>query len=156
MVVQCQMVSWGKYGGSSGPDMTRRILVGLLSDDIAVQYSFKGGKGKRKFNELACWEIIKGRPFKTIFSIVLVCILTVSVHNMNANLPANVNALLRKCYCCAFKQDSHKGQVPTNCGECVPLYENVALSCTSVVTLALLRGWKSILLGGTNDTRLMM
>ncbi|KAM7291912.1 BEN domain-containing protein 5-like [Ixodes scapularis] len=53
------MVSWGKYGGSSGPDMTRRILVGLLSDDIAVQYSFKGGKGKRKFNELACWEIIK-------------------------------------------------------------------------------------------------
>lgn len=53
------MVSWGKYGGSSGPDLTKRILVGLLSDDVAVQYSFKGGKGKRKFNELACWEIIK-------------------------------------------------------------------------------------------------
>ncbi|CAN8023136.1 unnamed protein product [Ixodes persulcatus] len=37
------MVSWGKYGGSSGPDVTRRIFVGLLSDDVAVQYSFKGG-----------------------------------------------------------------------------------------------------------------
>ncbi|CAN7994646.1 unnamed protein product, partial [Ixodes pacificus] len=54
------MVSWGKYGGgggSSGPDW--RILVGLFSDDVAVRYSFKGGKGKRKFNELTCWEIIK-------------------------------------------------------------------------------------------------
>ncbi|CAN7937869.1 unnamed protein product, partial [Ixodes hexagonus] len=64
------MLSWAKCGGSSGPDircllgpargnMTRRILLSLLSDVVAVNYSLVGGKGKLKFCEPACWKAMK-------------------------------------------------------------------------------------------------
>ncbi|XP_070378462.1 uncharacterized protein [Dermacentor albipictus] len=49
---------WKKLGGTGIVDATRRVLKDLLSDHVAMHYSWQGGKGKRHFRETACCEVM--------------------------------------------------------------------------------------------------
>ncbi|XP_077508924.1 uncharacterized protein LOC144120428 [Amblyomma americanum] len=49
---------WKKLGGTGIVDATSRVLKDLLSDQVAMHYSWQGGKGKRHFRETACCEVM--------------------------------------------------------------------------------------------------
>ncbi|XP_064468843.1 uncharacterized protein LOC135383201 [Ornithodoros turicata] len=50
---------WKRYGGRSAKDATTRILNMLMLDNVAVNYSWEGKKGKSKFKDLWCWAVMR-------------------------------------------------------------------------------------------------
>ncbi|CAN7976053.1 unnamed protein product [Ixodes persulcatus] len=51
---------WKGCDGKSIYDALQRVLHKLMSDEVAVEFSFQGGKGKRKFCNLRSWTVLLG------------------------------------------------------------------------------------------------
>ncbi|XP_040064220.1 uncharacterized protein LOC115329471 [Ixodes scapularis] len=49
---------WKGCDGKSIYDALQRVLHKLMSDEVAVEFSFQGGKGKRKFCNLRSWTVL--------------------------------------------------------------------------------------------------
>lgn len=49
------------YVGNSLTASIRRIMSALFEDAVLVEYSLKGNKGKKKFNQLMIYKVIKSK-----------------------------------------------------------------------------------------------
>jgi hypothetical protein len=55
-----QVMELRKIGGRDTRSTVYRLLPRIMSDTLAMEFSWTGAKGKRMFRSLTLWKVIQG------------------------------------------------------------------------------------------------